>query len=113
MHIHNYTFQSPKISCINTSFKLAEVMSCNSKLLHKISHTFTVIFLKYSALNTAKNISKSTTLKILISTKHGIVSYGTIHISLSIFIPHRTHIRMLQKVTTASVTRTHGSRRYV
>ena len=88
-------------------------MSCNSKLLHKISHTFTVISLKYTALNTAKDVSWSTTLKIPISTKHGNVSYGTLHTYLSIFIPHRTLIRKLQKATKASVTRTKGSRRYV
>jgi len=60
-------------------------MSRNSELLHKISHTFTVIFLKYTAMNTAKNVSMSTTLKILICTKHGIESYGTLLIYLSLF----------------------------
>jgi hypothetical protein len=43
---------------------------------------FTVTFLKYTALNTGKNISMSTTLKLQISTKHGIVSYGILHIYL-------------------------------
>ena len=68
MYILNFTFHSPKISCINTSVKLAKIVSWNSKLLHKISHTFTVIFLKYTALNTGKYVSVSTALKLLIST---------------------------------------------
>ena len=37
---------------------------------------FTTIFLKY-ALNTAKIVSISTTLKLLISTQHRIVNYAT------------------------------------
>jgi hypothetical protein len=107
----NFTFQSPKISCINTSFKLTKVSSCNSKLLHKISHTFTVIFLKYTALNTAKSFGISTTLNLLISTQCAAMEhYISIHLSL-FTITQRT--RMLQKATTACVTRTHGSRRYV
>jgi len=85
MHILNFTLYSPKIFCINTSFKLAKILSCNSKLLHKISHTFTVIFLKYTALNTAKYVSVSTTLKLLISTQCAVVSYGILHIYLSLF----------------------------
>jgi hypothetical protein len=60
-------------------------MSCNSKLLHKISHTFTMMFLKYTALSIAKNGSVTTTLKLLISTQCAAVNYGTLHIYLSLF----------------------------
>ena len=85
IHIHNFTFHSTKISCINTSFKLAKIVSCNSKLLHKISHTFTVIFLKYNSLNIRKYVSVSTARKLLISTQSAVVSYGTLRSYLSLF----------------------------
>jgi len=70
-----------------------------------------VICLKYIPLNTAYNVGISTTLILQISTQHAVVSRDILHIYLFSFNIAQP-IRMLQKTTTPSVTRRHGSCTY-
>jgi len=67
---------------------------------------------KYSQLNILNIVGISTTLATQISKQQSVVSNGMLHNCLFLFSIAQ-HIRMLQKVTTPSVTPMHRSCGYI
>jgi len=69
----------------------------------KLTHTFTVMCLKYSTPNNLITVGISITLAPHINMQHAVVSYETLHKCLFLFNIAQP-IRMLQQATTLSVT---------
>jgi hypothetical protein len=92
------------LSRISTPFNLANVIHAIPNFYIKVSHTFTVMCLKYSPPNILNIVGTSITLAPHINMQHSVVSYEILHKYLFLFSIAKC-ICVLRKATTACVTR--------